>query len=120
MYMNRQQICKQLRIFKKRRYPVSASPLIEEANKAGQMDFAEFTQWERAFLEDKMTHVEIVQMSTWLRVTSNYIVLAKLRKIAVNTPIEKRDWMYSWKFFETMIDAVKVMLKYSSENIKNN
>lgn len=116
--MNRQQICKQLRIFKKRRYPVSLSLLIEEANKAGQLDFAEYTQWERAFLEDKMTHVEIVQMSTWLRVTSNYVVFAKLRKIAVNTPQEKRDWLYSQKFFETMIDAVKVMLKYSSEHTK--
>lgn len=115
--MNRQQICKQLRIFKKRRYPVSTSALIEEANKAGQMDFAEFTQWERAFLENKITNVEIVQMSTWLRVTSNYIVFAKLRKISVNTPLEKRDWMYTWKFFETMIDATKVMLKHSSEHV---
>jgi len=117
--MNRQQICKELRIFKRRKYPVSTSVLIEEVNKFARDDFAEYTQWERAFLEDKMTSTEIVQMSTWLRVTSNYVVFARLRKIIPANATEKRDWLYTHRFFETMIDATKAMLKYSSEHAKN-
>ena len=114
--MHRQQICKQIRLFKKKRFPSSSFKLIEDVNKAGALDFAEYTQWERAFLEISITQTELVQMMTWLQKTDRYFIFDYLRKIVPTTPQEKRDWLYTHKFYSTMIDITKSIVKYTVEN----
>ncbi|HLP79693.1 MAG TPA: hypothetical protein VK158_03610 [Acidobacteriota bacterium] len=111
--MNRAQIEKQIRIFKKRKFPVSDNRFIAEAIHSGSADFAEYTQWERAFLEHSMTPHDVIAITKWLPSTNNYIVFAKLRKIAVSTPHERRDWTYTHAFFTTMIQLTKAILTHS-------
>jgi hypothetical protein len=108
--MDRQQLCRELLKFRRRKYPTSTCKEIEDVNKAGMLDFGEYTQWEQAYLDNKVTLKDIENMSKWLRTTNDYVLFKYLQKIVPKNNLEKRDWKYTHAFFATIIDITKVII----------